>query len=175
MDLDDPRQDAASTPGWTVAVAYDTFAVGLFRYALMILADRQGAEDAVQQAFAKLLSAPDRARRIESLEAYLRTAVRNECYSLLRRRRREPASDGDSLLEIADPTVGSEPDRLALEAALRTLPPEQREVVFLKVYDGRSLREIGEALGESANTIASRYRYAMEKLRRLLQPGEGEA
>ncbi len=148
-----------------VAAVYDACAAGLYRYALMILADRQGAEDAVQQAFAKLLGQSRRPSALECPEAYLRAAVRNECYSQLRRRRRAATVASGALLEIADHAGGDE-ERLAVESVLRELPPEQREVVFLKVYEGRTLREIGDALGEPANTVASRYRYAMEKLRR---------
>jgi RNA polymerase sigma-70 factor (ECF subfamily) len=58
-------------------------------------------------------------------------------------------------------------DRLALEKALRALPPEQREVIHLKVFEGHSFHEIAELTGESINTGASRYRYAMEKLRAM--------
>jgi RNA polymerase sigma-70 factor, ECF subfamily len=148
-----------------VAAVYDAYAAGLYRYALMILADRQGAEDAVQQAFAKLLGQARVRATLECPQAYLRVAVRNECYSQLRRRRRAPTMGSDELLEIAGDAGGDE-ERLAVESVLRELPPEQREVVFLKVYEGRTLREIGDALGEPANTVASRYRYALEKLRR---------
>ncbi len=64
--------------------------------------------------------------------------------------------------------VDSEPDeRLALERGIRSLTPEQREVVHLHVFDGLTFREIAEASGESINTVAARYRYALEKLRVL--------
>jgi RNA polymerase sigma-70 factor (ECF subfamily) len=167
--LDDEPRRTAPVPENRVAALYDSHGRGLYRYALMILADRQAAEDAVQQAFAKLLSHPGRIETVDSPEGYLCMAVRSECYSLLRRRRWEPARD-ERLLEIADPAGGRENERLALETALRALPPEQREVVFLKVYEGRTLKEVGDLLGESTNTIASRYRYALQKLRRALEP-----
>ena len=54
--------------------------------------------------------------------------------------------------------------------ALQKLPREQREVVVLKVWGGQSYREIGDALSVSQNTVASRYRYALEHLRRVLTP-----
>ena len=46
-----------------------------------------------------------------------------------------------------------------------TLPAEQREVVHLKVFEGMTFQEIADLCGESINTVASRYRYAIEKLR----------
>ena len=48
------------------------------------------------------------------------------------------------------------------------LTPEQREVVHLHVFDGLTFREIAEASGASINTVAARYRYALAKLRVLL-------
>jgi RNA polymerase sigma-70 factor (ECF subfamily) len=65
--------------------------------------------------------------------------------------------------------TADDPDlRIAIERALRALPPEQREVVHLKAFDGMTFQEIADATGESINTIASRYRYAMEKMRAQL-------
>jgi RNA polymerase sigma-70 factor (ECF subfamily) len=132
----------------------------------MILANRQDSEDAVQQVFARLVGArapvnPD------AMEAYLRTAVRNECFSLLRLRQRAPDIADGALLEVVAPDRDPA-ERLALESALRTLPPEQREVVHLKVFEGRTFQEIADLTSESINTVASRWRYAMEKLRTAL-------
>jgi DNA-directed RNA polymerase specialized sigma24 family protein len=61
---------------------YDAYGASLYRYALMILARPEAAEDAVQQVFTALIAAP--ARNIENEEAYLRRAVRNACYSTFR-------------------------------------------------------------------------------------------
>jgi RNA polymerase sigma-70 factor (ECF subfamily) len=52
-----------------------------------------------------------------------------------------------------------------LEAGLAELPAEQREVVMLRVWGELTLEETAELLGSSANTVASRYRYALAKLR----------
>ena len=56
----------------------------------------------------------------------------------------------------------------AIEEALDTLPADQREVVILKVWAGLNFPAIALTLGISANTAASRYRYALEKLRQRL-------
>ena len=73
-----------------------------------------------------------------------------------------------TLLEV---TAGSDDrleERLALERALRLLPPHQREVVHLHVYEGWTFQAIADAAGESLNTVASRYRYALAKLKQSL-------
>lgn len=152
---DGPRAD--------VGRLYDLYGATLYRYALMILADAAGAEDAVQQVFLALLGRQG-AAAIDDEPHYLRRAVRNECYSALRRRVR--ASEGP-LLDAVGPD--SRPDeRLALERVIRDLPPDQREVLHLHVFEGLTFQEVAALSGESVNTIASRYRYAVAKLRQAL-------
>src|SRR5712692_2463639 len=115
-----------------VARLYDRYAAGLYRYAVIVLADRGLAEDAVQQVFAKLVSLGAGAH-LDAPDRYLRRAVRNECYSLLERRAQ--ARDERPLLEAVASGIDQD-ERLTLEAAIRELPPEQREVLTLKVYEG---------------------------------------
>jgi len=55
-----------------------------------------------------------------------------------------------------------------LQAALARLPQPQREVIVMKIYRQKTFLEISRLLGLSQNTVASRYRYGMEKLRTLL-------
>jgi RNA polymerase sigma-70 factor, ECF subfamily len=145
---------------------YDDHGAALYRYALMLLADHAAAEDAIQQVFSALLK--NERPPIEREAHYLRRAVRNECYSILRRRvrHRKESLDG-RLLEPQGEDRAEE--RLALERALRELSPDQREVVHLHVYEGRTFKEIADLLDESVNTIASRYRYALQKLRTRLE------
>ena len=57
-----------------------------------------------------------------------------------------------------------------IEQALRTLPTDQREVVYMKVYEAMTFQQISEALAVSINTVASRYRYAIDKLQHQLRP-----
>ncbi len=56
-----------------------------------------------------------------------------------------------------------------MQLAVSQLPPEQAEVVVLKIWEGFTFAEIADLIGESPNTAASRYRYALEKLSRSLQ------
>jgi len=59
-----------------------------------------------------------------------------------------------------------------LSWALRELPYEQREVVLLRIYSGMRFRAIAKSQGVSINTVQGRYRYALDKLRSML---DGEA
>ena len=158
---DRPRDDARSLVGRL----YDTYGAALYRYALILLADTAAAEDAVHQVFAAILRHPP---RFDEELHYLRRAVRNECYSALRRQQRDgqrpaPAAILEPVVEAA-----SHDERIAVERALRDLPPEQREVVALHVFEGLTFQEIADAGGLSINTVTARYRYALGKLRRIL-------
>jgi RNA polymerase sigma-70 factor (ECF subfamily) len=145
---------------------YDVHGASLYRYALMLLSDSDAAEDTVQQVFVATLA---RADRIRDEVNYLRRAVRNECFSVLRRRRSSGEAVDVALLEkVAEPTKGDHLERIALEDAIRQLPPEQREAIHLHVFEGFTLREIAEFLDLSINTVATRYRYAISKLKRIL-------
>jgi len=146
---------------------YDTFGAPLFRYALMLLGRREAAEDVIQQVFVALL---DRGTgHVTDPLSYLRAAVRNACYSHLRAGRVRGAhlNDDDGLIEARPGADGpsSAEDRLTLQAGILGLPAEQREVIHLHVFEGLSFREVAAATGESPNTVASRYRYALGKLR----------
>ncbi len=145
---------------------YDELGDGLYRYAVMLLADATAAEDAIQQVFAALVR---HGGAIENEPHYLRRAVRNECYSLLRGRVRRAEEKLDRpLLESVSGENARHEERIALERALRDLPPEQREVVHLHLFEGWTFQEVADASGESINTVASRYRYALARLRETL-------
>ena len=153
------RDDAAADEA---ARLYDRLGPALYRYALMILGDASDAEDAVHDVFLAVVRTRGRDRAND--DAYWYRAVRNQCFSALRRRVRQPVSDAP-LVEALHVPAESVEERMTLDRAIRMLPPEQREVVHLKVFEGRTFQEIADLLNESINTIASRYRYAVDKLR----------
>jgi RNA polymerase sigma-70 factor (ECF subfamily) len=146
---------------------YDEHGMSLYRYAVMLLADASAAEDAVHQVFTSLLSG-GAAHVIEQDLHYLRRAVRNTCYSMLRKRVVRSEMTAEPFLETIAAGRAPVDERLALERGLRSLPPEQREVVHLHLFEGLTFQEVADGSGESINTIASRYRYALAKLRELL-------
>ena len=158
---DGPRESANARAGRI----YDELGAGLYRYAVMLLADAAAAEDAIQQVFVALLR---HTGSIDNEAHYLRRAVRNECYSMLRGRVRRREEPDRPLLEPLVFESVDKAERLALEAAIRALPPEQREVIHLHAFEGWTFQEVATACDESINTVASRYRYALARLRDAL-------
>lgn len=146
-----------------IAPLYDHYAASLYRVLAAILGAGTDAEDALQEVFVGL--AQGGAKRVRNLRAYLFTAARNEARTLLRRRGRECSWDAaDSLVQPAQKPEGGEIQRL-----LQRLPVEQREVIAMKIYEELTFAEIAQAVKASPNTVASRYRYGIERLRSWLQ------
>lgn len=142
-----------------LAEAYDRHAGPLYRFLCGFLGNRDDAADVIQTVFAKLASRG--LTGIANLEQYLWTSARNEARRLGSRRR------GPYL----EPRNGKPPDptaQEAVESVLASLPDEQREVVVLHAFEGLTFREVGERLGISGDTAASRFRYARDKLREIL-------
>jgi len=162
------RPDAKATPN-DLGRLYDEHAAAVYRLLLAMLGSPEDAQDALSEVFLKTSRLGP--KRIRNPRAYLLAAARHHAISMLRQRRRE-ISVNPSDVRFFD-TGGLDPERVILagriEAALRELPPEQREVVVLKVYEGLTFAEIAAITHTRANTVASRYRYAVERLRRALE------
>jgi len=165
---------ALARPDQMLKRAYDEHANELYRYALIMLADHQAAEDAVQQTFIKALKLGRRLLEIESLHKYLRATLRNECYDIIKRRNRQgrttKTASARAILVGAADRAAAEDERELVEAAIRALPPEQREVLHMKVYEDKTFEQIGNMISTSSNTAASRCRYTIAKLREILAP-----
>jgi RNA polymerase sigma-70 factor (ECF subfamily) len=102
--------------------------------------------------------------------------VRNEALVLGRRKQRcRTASDlGDLVTRCRVDLLELEESQRAVWAALRGLPPEQAEVVVLKIWEQMTFAQIAQTLEISPNTAASRYQYAMAKLTERLAKRQPE-
>jgi len=148
---------------------------GLYTLALAITRRPDRAEDAVQDAFARLWGS--KARPDGDLVPYVFAAVRNAAIDQIRRR--DPAVTGADSVSIYNGLPAEPEDRVVtaeehrrLRQALDDLPETQRETVVMKVYGGLTFEQMSRALGEPLQTTASRYRRAIERLGRMLRGGE---
>ena len=141
------------------------------RYALAITGHQDDAEDAFQAAMVRVALHPRRLAMAGHPWAYLLRIVRNEVLNILRHRRPRTQLVCPDEIEAADnPLLDEDETRWYVQRTLRRLPSEQAEVVVLKIWEEMTFAEIAEMLGESPNTVASRYRYALDKLTRPLRP-----
>ena len=149
-------------------VLYRSTEKAVYALALSILRNPHDAEDIVQETYLKVRAAAHLYVPQGKPLAWLFTITKNLCRDLLRgQSRTEAAPDGaeDDLRfsYVSDPT-----DRLVLEAALKALGEEERQVVLLHAASGLKHREIARNLGLPLSTVLSRYSRAPKKLQRYL-------
>jgi RNA polymerase sigma-70 factor (ECF subfamily) len=157
-----------------IADLYDRYGGRVYGYLLLMLNSHAETEDAVQEVFCGIWERGLAGRAIENPAGYLFRTAHNEACSRLRRKWRRwirfGAFNGQApVLESSEPSGNTLEDREAVAHALSRLPAKQREVVALKIFQDLTFGEIAQALDISLNTAASRYRYALEKLERLLK------
>lgn len=154
----------------------DPWAVWLDRHldALILLARQwvsghADAEDVVQEAFIRFWRSRD---RVADPVAYCFACVKHVALDWQRRRsrqsRREAAAARSEVESWFDVALEQNERRLAVEAALRTLPGNQREVLVLRIWGELSFPQIAAALDVPAETAKSRCRYALARLREQL-------
>jgi RNA polymerase sigma-70 factor (ECF subfamily) len=154
------------------AALYDRFGRPLYRVAWTLLRSRPDAEDAVQEVFLGLLRARSSLGRVENLRAYLFSALRHAVARLAARRKTEVLPADDPAARERDAAGDIDPETFQLLArGLAALPAEQREVLSLKIDGELTFAEVAAVLGIRPKTAASRYRYALEKLRATLDAG----
>ncbi len=140
----------------------------LYRTALAILGDASEAEDAVQDAFLKLLEKRPVLESDSHRQAWLMRVLVNGCKTRLRapwRRRSVPLTDAIPAPE--------EEERQEVEE-LMSLPSKDRAVIHLFYYEGYTTGEIAQITGEPEGTVRSRLSRARKKLRVLLEQSKSE-
>ncbi|MHC4167067.1 MAG: RNA polymerase sigma factor [Planctomycetota bacterium] len=145
----------------------------LITVATALLNNTHAAEDVLHDFFISFVTSADRIKLNGNLKAYLATCVANLARNRIKRRQLEPTALDDNN-EIESASLG--PDLLAIQKeettimnrAMSHLPYEQREVVVLHLQGNLKFTQIAELSGTSVNTIRSRYRYDLEKLRSVL-------
>jgi len=154
---------------------YDRFSERLYRAALAMLGRDEDAQDAVQEVFLAMVRSRRKLAGVEDLAAYLFASLRHAAGRLAARRARRPDTPHGAMADAAaQPTWPRRPDPRGerLARALGALPDEQREVVAMKIHGGLTFAQIALAAGIPPNTAASRYRYALAKLRGSLEEPE---
>jgi RNA polymerase sigma-70 factor (ECF subfamily) len=160
-----------------LARLYDDHAQALFALALNVTRRDADARDVLQEVFRRLATRPGLLDGVENARAYLLRLAHNQAIDVLRRRNLRENSSAEAPSEpgtghpfAASARADEEGFRRAVSAALAELPPEQRAVVHLKLWEEATFEEIAAILDLSPNTAASRYRYALDKLRTQLRP-----
>jgi RNA polymerase sigma-70 factor (ECF subfamily) len=152
---------------------YQKYKDYLLTLAKGLLSEQVEAEDVVHDVFVSFAHSAKQFQLKGSLRSYLATCVSNRARDIIRKRIRqaeEPylvnpkVSDGDS----PEQRVIEDEEITRLRQVISQIPYEQREVVSLHLQGGIKFRAIAELQGVSINTVQSRYRYGLDKLRSIL-------
>ncbi len=153
---------------------YDKYKLDLLKLAIAMTNDVNTAEDVVQDVFVSFAQSAAKIGLAGNLKTYLATCVANRIRNGVRDRQRHEATG----IENADCVTCDEerPEQWAilseemelLSSAMAQMPYEQREVVSLYMQGGMTFRQIAIVQNASTNTIQGRYRYALNRLRSIL-------
>lgn len=153
-----------------IETLYRQHGPALLLFAVAIAGEKSRAQDAVHQVFLKMIESRMLARAVDR-KAYLFASVRNALLNEAKvRQRTVPLEDQAAWFDPPDRDYAAE---LSLRRALAALPEDQREVTVLHIWGELTFSQIAEVLEISSNTAASRYRYALAKLRETMCTKEG--
>ena len=158
----------------------------LYNFILRFVRDSAQAEDVTQETFLRLIKGADAYERQAKFTTWLYTIARNLCVDASRRAKHRkaasldaPVGDDDGSATLIDfvPDSGAGVDRQAqsrelairMRTAIEALPDEQREIFLLREVADLQFNEIAAVVGCPENTVKSRMRYALEKLREALE------
>jgi RNA polymerase sigma-70 factor (ECF subfamily) len=156
-----------------LARIYNKYEAHLLTLATALLNDISTAEDIVHDFFVSFAKSADRLRINGNLKGYLAISVANLARDYLRAKKRHLNNSRryDSVsLQIKEPdnSVLLDEELKLLNQSLVQLPYEQREILMLHFYSDLKFKEIARIQNISINTVQSRYRYGLKKLRILL-------
>ena len=154
----------------------------VFNFILRFVGSRETAEDLLQETFLRVIKGAEAYQRQAKFTTWLYTIARNLCVDQSRRAKHRKAQSLDApmnssaesgtLLDVlpsgemaSDRLAGNKQLHLKLNEALGRLSEEQREVFLMREFLDMPFKEIADVIGVPENTVKSRMRYALEKLR----------
>jgi len=153
---------------------YEKYRDDLLKVAAALLNDRSSVEDVVHDVFVSFAQTVGNFQLSGSLKGYLSICIANRARDRNRAMQRQRTIGLDNAGAIRSGTTG--PDHSALRSelsqqldyAMAQLPYEQREIIILHLQSKMRFRQIAKSKGVSVNTVLSRYRYGLGKLRSIL-------
>ncbi len=140
----------------------------LVHFAFCRLGNIQDAEDVVQEVFVRAYADREKLRSITWVGPYLFRMAGNRCTDVLRKQKRAPAPLDESSAVAAPAGETSAWEQRRIERLLSRLPDREAEVLRLRAFGDLQFAEIAEVVGRPVPTVKSRFRYGIEKLRKIL-------
>jgi RNA polymerase sigma-70 factor (ECF subfamily) len=154
----------------------------VFNYMVRFVGDRETAEELLQEAFIRVIRGAEAYKRQAKFTTWLYTIARNLCVDQTRRRKHrkhasldaplDATAESGTLLDVipsgemaSDRASANKQMHETMQRAIASLSDEQREVFLMREFLDLPFKQIAEVLGVPENTVKSRMRYALEKLR----------
>lgn len=151
---------------------YQSTRMAVYGFALSILKNRHDAEDVLQEVYIRIFHSADSYRPEGKPMAWILAITRNLALMRLREDRRHGELPEEAWAQIPAKDTGlSTEDRMALDAAMRGLVDEERQIVMLHALSGMKHREIAEIMELALPTVLSKYHRAIKKMRHMLTEG----
>ncbi len=147
---------------------YHRHAQTVYKFLLSQTRDADLAEELTQETFCQAVRSIDRFDGGCKISVWLCQIAKHLWYQHLRRHRREapmPEEPPESLVPSAEEGLLEREGRLGLLRLIHDLPPEPREVVYLRAFGGLSFREIGDVMGRTETWARVTFYRTKEKLR----------
>lgn len=138
----------------------------LINFAYCRLHSLADAEDVVQDVYIQAFRDRERHRNVDNVVPFLFRMVANRATDLLRKQKRQARLPDGTGAAAADPGSG---DSRRIELLLDRLPSRQAAAIRLRIYGDLSFDSVARSLGCSVATVKSRFRYGIQKLRRMLE------
>ncbi len=153
-------------------LTYEHFGKRIYGYLVSMLRSASDAEEILNELFLSIARKREQVLKASNIRTYLFGMARNLAFDMFRKRtsQKQALTSYAEYLELREDSENWNEEELdAVGKAVDSLPEEQREVVVLKIFEEMTFEEVAELLRISQNTAASRYRYALEKLKEQLK------
>jgi RNA polymerase sigma-70 factor (ECF subfamily) len=146
----------------------------IYSFVFNFVLNQQDAEDLTQEIFLKMWRNLKKFKKEKNFKSWLFTIAKNTCFDFLRKKRRNLILNAENLEIVADlaPSLLEKLEKESLLEKLKKeiekLPFKMKEVIDLRYNFGLNFGEISEILGEPMNTVKSRHKRAISKLKRSI-------
>lgn len=150
---------------------YKFYYKDMYRYAYYMLKNPDDASDAVEEATLDSYRGIGNLREADKLKSWLFTILHAKCKRCLMKYANlsEDYVESEELEAVADENSSDVALSLDVRSALDKLPPDDRQIVVMHTMQGFTTREIADVIGMNENTVRTRHKRALDKLRVLLE------
>ncbi len=148
------------------STVYDKYANDLYRVSLVYLKKREDAEEAVTDAFIRLMEYRSAFENDAHEKAWLMKTAVNICKNMRKSAWAKNVTPDDEVLSYM-----SAPEEVSIMEDVLSLPPKYRVIIYMHYYQGYKAAEIAQMLDMSVNTVLSRLSRGRRKLKDILTEG----